>query len=142
MEDKVLEALYFAYMAHKNQKDKAGKPYILHPMYVALQVDTKEEKIVALLHDVVEDTSISIEEIENIFGKDIANAVDVLTHKNKENYFKYISKIKNNPIAVKVKLADLKNNMDLSRLKNPTEKDFLRLEKYKKAKFILESDTV
>ena len=118
--------------AHAGQKDKGGHDYINHPAFVAGHVDTDEEKIVGWLHDVLEDTEVSSEYLREIFGDKILDALDAVTHRKKETWEDYISRVEKNPIAVKVKLADLTHNMDLSRLEKITDKDLKRLDKYKK----------
>ncbi len=131
-------AMKVAEKAHAGQVDKGGKPYFGHPCAVAGMVDTDKEKIVAYLHDVVEDTGIDLDTIEILFGNEIADAVACLTHWDGEDYFDYIWRVKENPISIKVKLADLKHNMDLSRIDKPAQKDFDRIKKYVMAKNILE----
>lgn len=122
----------------KGMTDKAGKDYFEgHLKSVAENTTTLQGEIVAYLHDIIEDTDTTYEEILDMFGYQIALAVDYLTHKTNEDYFDYIEKIKENRLAREVKLADLKNNMDLSRLDKITDKDIKRLEKYKKAYQIL-----
>ena len=127
------KAIIIAYNAHINQKDRSGLPYILHPIHLAEQMDTEEECIVALLHDVVEDTDVTLEELEKEFSKTVIDALKLLTHDKDTDYFEYIEKIKSNPLAVKVKLADLKHNSDETRLENITKKDIARNKKYVKA---------
>lgn len=140
--NKLKAAEFIARMAHNGQKDKAGVDYINHPKTVSSFVDTEEEKIVALLHDAIEDNPIVTEsDLRNIFGDTVVNALLLLAHKKGENYFDYIDKIKENALATKVKLADLKHNIDIKRISNPTDKDYQRLKKYKKAKEILEGGT-
>lgn len=127
-------ALKIATEAHKGQVDKAGVPYINHPLTVASLVDTEEEKIVALLHDTIEDTSITEQDLLNYgFSNKIVEAVKLLTHNKNVPYMDYVAKIKDNELARKVKIADLTHNSDLSRLKEITEKDKKRYEKYQKA---------
>lgn len=133
MSDKEYEALRLAIRAHDGQYDKGGSPYILHPIAVARQVSGENEKVLALLHDTVEDTDVTNEEVRKQFGSEIADALDCLTHRDGESYGEYLSRVMTNKLAITVKLADLHNNMDLSRIKNPTEKDRKRLEKYKAA---------
>ena len=117
-------ALKIATEAHKGQVDKAGIPYINHPLTVASLVDTEEEKIVALLHDTIEDTNITEQDLLNYgFSNKIVKAVKLLTHNKNVPYMDYIAKIKDNELARKVKIADLTHNSDLSRLKGITEKD-------------------
>lgn len=127
-------ALKIATEAHKGQVDKAGVPYINHPLTVASLVDTEEEKIVALLHDTIEDTNITEQDLLNYgFSNKIVEAVKLLTHNKNVPYMDHIAKIKDNKLARKVKIADLTHNSDLSRLKEITEKDKKRYEKYQKA---------
>ena len=125
-------ALKIATEAHKGQKDKGGCDYINHPVTVASMCDTEEEKIVALLHDVVEDTDITLEDLEKCgFDRSIIEAVDCITKRPGFSYDEYLKILKNNELARKVKIADMTHNSDLSRLKAPTEKDYERAAKYK-----------
>lgn len=127
-------ALKIATDAHKGQVDKAGVEYINHPLKVASLVYNEKEKIVALLHDTIEDTYITEQHlIDYGFSNEIIEAVKVLTHSKDVPYMDYIQKIKGNKLARKLKIADLTHNSDLTRLKNITEKDRKRCEKYKKA---------
>jgi len=127
-----LKAFKAAYKAHKGQRDKGGKPYLLHPLYVALGVKGRDEKITALLHDVIEDSNITIDELDFLTAKQ-KEALLLMTHDKKEPYFDYIKGIKSNPIARAVKISDLKQNSNLKRLKKVTAKDIERREKYLKA---------
>jgi len=128
------KALLLAIQAHHGQKDKAGKPYILHPLRVMLQLTTLEEQQTAILHDVIEDSSITITKLEQSgFSIKVISAVNFLTRKKNQSYEKYIDLLKKNPLARKVKLGDLQDNMDLSRIKKLTIKDKMRLIKYQKA---------
>ena len=125
-------ALSIARKAHEGQLDKAGVDYIEHPIYVASQVDTEEEKAVALLHDVIEDTDVTVNDLKEAgFSDEVVLAVSVITKKAGEDYEEYLDRVKQNPIALRVKIADMEHNSDISRIKNPTEKDLKRLEKYK-----------
>lgn len=130
------KALRIATKAHAGQKDKGGHPYINHPLAVAEKVSRPEEKVAALLHDVVEDTEITLEDLWKEFPPCIVTAVDLLTKKKGPDYSpeKYLEAIRNNELARQVKLADLEHNMDIRRIPNPGEKDFRRLEKYQKNK--------
>lgn len=133
------KAYELACIAHKDQKDKAGKDYISHPILVALQCETTKEKIAALLHDAIEDSDgkVTIEMLKEYFSDEIIEAIKQLTHDDKDDYFEYLKKM-TSPIALRVKLADLTMNMDLSRIANVTEQDLIRTERYKKAKeFVL-----
>ena len=127
-------AIELAKQHHEGQTDKAGKPYIEHPLRVMNQVESEEEKIVAVLHDIVEDTNISLNDLRNEgFSEEVVSAVECLTKQDGENYDSYIERISFNPLAVKIKLADLEDNKDLTRLPEVTDKDLERLEKYDKA---------
>ena len=127
-------ALSIARKAHEGQLDKAGVDYIEHPIYVASRVDTEEEKAVALLHDVIEDSSVTAEELLNAgLPETVVTAIQILSKKKGQDYQTYLENVKSNPLARVIKLADLKHNSDLSRLSSVTDKDLERLEKYKKA---------
>ena len=128
------KALKLCFQAHKNQLDKDGLPYIFHPFHVAEQMDDEKSTVVALLHDVIEDTEYTLKDLQHMgFNDEILSALDRLTHKDDVPYMEYIQEIAKNPLAKKVKIADLKHNSDSSRLTNPTEYDFLRIEKYQQA---------
>ena len=131
--DNTRKAIKIAFDAHMGQLDKSGVPYILHPIHLAEQMKTEEECIVALLHDTVEDTNVTFEQLEKEFSKTVIDALKLLTHDKSVEYMEYVRKIKDNPIARKVKLADLYHNSDISRLLVVTGKDTNRIEKYKKA---------
>ena len=123
---------------HKDQVDKAGLPYYLHPIHVAESMDDEISCTCALLHDVIEDTSMTLEDLkEKGFSDEVLDVLSLLTHDDDVPYMEYIEKIKTNPIATKVKLSDLAHNMDLSRIDNVTDEDLDRIEKYKKAKELL-----
>ena len=126
-------ALQIAQKAHVGQVDKAGKDYILHPMTVASYMDTDVEKTIAYLHDVLEDTSVTVDELRNHFSNEIVDTVITLTHRKDESYFEYIQRVSKSKLAKKVKVADLLHNLDITRIKEPTKQDYERLEKYKKA---------
>lgn len=134
MRDDVKLAHEIAKRAHKGQVDKAGAPYILHPETVASFVTKNDEKIVAYLHDVIEDTPCQLRDLENAgFSSEIIKAVDLLTRKTGQSYKQYLKLVKTNELACVVKLADLKHNSDLSRLTHVTENDIKRLKKYQDA---------
>lgn len=117
-------ALSIATEAHRGQFDKAGIDYIEHPIFVASQVDPEEEKAVALLHDVIEDSSVTAEELLNAgLPETVVTAVQILSKKKGQDYQTYLKTVKSNPLARAVKLADLKHNSDLSRLETITDKD-------------------
>ena len=128
------KAYEIAKKAHLGQIDKAGEDYIKHPEKVASFVKTDEEKAVAYLHDVIEDTELTLEDLyEYGFSKEILEAVDIITKKRGEDYQSYLNSVKKNKLARAVKLADLRHNSDLTRLIKVTEKDIKRKEKYQKA---------
>ena len=128
-------AIELAIKHHKGQVDKAGQPYILHPLRLMMSVDKNDEKIVAVMHDIVEDTEITLNDLQNEgFTKKVIDAIECVTKRKGEDYESFIDRISQNSLATKVKLADLEDNMDLSRLSEVTDKDLERLEKYKKAK--------
>lgn len=121
--------------AHEGQVDKAGKPYIEHPMRVMNMGKTVEEKIAGVLHDVVEDSDWTFEMLEKEgIPKDVMDTLRCVTKLSEdEDYDHFIERVKTNPLAVKVKLNDLKDNMDITRLEEVTEKDLARLNKYIRA---------
>ncbi|MCB5746117.1 GTP pyrophosphokinase [Intestinibacter bartlettii] len=124
-------ALELAVEKHKNQTDKAGNPYILHPLHVMENVNNKEGKIVAILHDIIEDTYITENYLLKIgLSKRIVDAVVALTRSEDMDYQEYIKNLSSNPLAKEVKLADLEHNMDLKRLPTLEEKDLERNRKY------------
>ena len=116
------KALMVAYKAHKDQLDKAGKPYIFHSYHLAEQMNDEYTCCTALLHDTVEDANVTIEAIRKMFPREVADAVELLTHDKHVPYMSYVKNLKSNPIAKKVKLADLKHNMDVSRYHSPAKK--------------------
>ncbi|GAV11429.1 GTP pyrophosphokinase [Paenibacillus sp. NAIST15-1] len=134
-------AIIIAAKAHLGQVDKGGNPYILHPLRVMDKVQGEEAKIVAVLHDVVEDTYVTAEDLLIIgFSKEILTSIDCLTRKKDESYMEFIRRAKLDLIARQVKIADIEDNMDLSRLKKVTEEDIKRNKKYEKSLKILTLD--
>lgn len=119
-----------AYRAHEGQTDKAGVPYIFHPIHIAEQMDSEESCVVALLHDVIEDSDITLEILSKYFNDDIITALRVLTKKENDDYLMYIKRVKTNKLATKVKIKDLEHNRDLTRLDEVTDKDRKRSLKY------------
>lgn len=119
-----------AYKAHEGQTDKAGVPYIFHPIHIAEQMDSEESCVVALLHDVIEDSDITLEILSKYFNDDIIAALRVLTKKENDDYVMYIKKVKTNKLATKVKIKDLEHNRDLTRLDEVTDRDKKRSMKY------------
>ena len=137
--DKTKNAMKLCFKAHKDQVDKSGMPYVFHPFHVAEQMTDETTTIVALLHDVVEDTDFTLEDIAAMgFGQDVVAALSLMTHDKSVPYLDYVAKIRDNPVAWKVKLADLAHNSDQSRLDVIDEKVKERLEKYRRAIAILD----
>ena len=129
-------AIEIALEAHKGALDKGGNPYILHPLRLMLQMDSEEEMIVAILHDVVEDSEKwSFDKLyREGFSKKIINSLRSVTKENEnEDYEKFIDRSIKDKIGRKVKTADISDNLDISRLKEVTDKDIIRINKYKKA---------
>jgi (p)ppGpp synthase/HD superfamily hydrolase len=128
------EAIRIAVEAHRGQKDRAGRPYILHPLRMMSRMQTDEEKIVAVLHDVVEDTDWSLEQLRAAgFPEELTAAVEALTKREGETYEGFVERAKRNALAKRVKLADLEDNMDLRRTGRVTAEDLDRLNKYLRA---------
>ena len=130
----VEKALEIATRAHEGQYDKSGVPYIEHPKHVAEHVHGDIAKATAYLHDVLEDTDVTADNLraEGI-PEEVVEAVIVLTHRDYEVYDKYIRRVKKHPIAREVKIADLEHNSDASRIGKLTPRDKARLKKYEKA---------
>ena len=130
----LVKAIQIAVSAHKEQVDKSGQPYILHLIRVMDAGETEQEKICGILHDLVEDTDWTFEKLENEgFSEEIISALKCVTKQENEDYAAFISRVKTNPLAIKVKLNDLRDNMDITRLVHITKKDRERLNKYLKA---------
>ena len=137
--DKTKKAIKLCYEAHAGQTDKSGLPYVHHPLHLAEQMDDEESTVVALLHDIAEDTSYTLDDLESMgFGDAVIDALRLLTYDESVSYLDYVREIAKNPLAKKVKLADLDHNSDLTRLDHePTEQDLERYQKYQKAREIL-----
>ena len=134
-------AIQIAAKAHENQKDRYGQTYILHPLKLMEEMDTITEKIVAILHDVIEDSDWTLGNLRREkFSEEIVVAVDCLTRRESEHYMDYIGRLRKNPLARKVKLADLEHNMNLTRLDQITETDFERMIRYHKSWIILKNE--
>ena len=131
-----IKAMNLAYTAHHGQFDKGGVPYIFHPIHLAEQMDDEISTCVALLHDTVEDTAVTLEQLAQEFPPAVVEAVDLLTHREGVEYFDYVRSIKQNPVAVKVKLADLDHNGDPKRICNQGNQEKRRI-KYAAARKIL-----
>lgn len=136
--DLTKKALKLSFEAHKNQVDKSGMPYVYHPFHLAEQMDNEYTTVVALLHDVVEDTNYTFDDlIEMNFPSEVIEALKLLTHGKDIDYLDYVRRIKKNEMARKVKLADLLHNSDITRLDEIDDKVLIRVEKYKEAIEIL-----
>jgi len=127
-------AIAIAAEGHAGQKDRGGKSYILHSLRVMMKMDTEEEMIAAILHDVKEDTDLTTKMlIEEGFKTFTVHAIECLTHQDEDSYSEYIERVKTSEMATKVKIADLEDNLDIKRLKNRRnlkEKDMQRIQKY------------
>ncbi len=138
--DMTKKAMKVCFEAHKEQVDKSGLPYVFHPFHLAEQMLTEETTIVALLHDVVEDTPYTIRDLRDMgFQESVLEAIALMTHNDETPYLEYVARMKHNPIARAVKLADLRHNSDLSRLDIVDEYAIIRVEKYKAAIRLLEA---
>ena len=127
--------------AHKEQKDKSNLPYVFHPFMVAKDFKDEDCCVVALLHDVIEDSDYTLEDLKQAgFSPKQLEALQLLTHSDDEDYFDYILRIKTNPIAKKVKLADLKHNSDLDRFDVISGEVLIRHAKYVKARKMLNDE--
>ena len=128
------KAMRLMFEAHKDAWDKSGVPYVFHPFHVAEQMDDEASTIVALLHDVVEDTDYTLDDLREMgFSEEVCDALDCMTHRKGVPYMDYIMKIRQNPLATKVKLADPAHNSDRTRFDRMTEQDYRREEKYREA---------
>lgn len=133
------KAMKLCFVAHKDQTDKSGMPYVFHPFHLAEQMPDEYTAITALLHDVVEDTEYTLSDLEAMgFPKEIVDAIALMTHDKGTPYMEYVAKIKDNPIARTVKLADIRHNSDTSRLDIVDKKALQRVEKYQRAIQLLE----
>ena len=132
-------ALNLCFEAHKEQRDKSGMPYVFHPFHLAEQMTDEKTTVVALLHDLIEDTEYTLEDLRNLgFDNEIIEAIGLMTHEDGVLYMDYVAEIKENPIAKAVKLADLRHNSDMTRFDVITPYDEVRAEKYRKAIELLE----
>ena len=127
-------AIAIAATAHAGQVDKGGAPYILHPLKVMLRMNTLEQRIVAVLHDVVEDCGVSLDDLRKEgFSEEVLSAIESVTKVPGESYEDFVDRAAQNPIGRVVKLADLEENSDLSRIDSPSWEDLERVEKYRRA---------
>ena len=132
-------AMKLCFAAHRDQTDKSGMPYVFHPFHLAEQMTDELTTVTALLHDVVEDTPYTLDDLRGMgFPDEVIGALTLLTHDPSVPYLDYVARIRSDPVAKAVKLADLRHNSDLTRLGHPSEKDLARVEKYRKAIRLLE----
>lgn len=135
------DAIQLATKAHRGQVDKAGQAYILHPLRVMFAVDGETARIVAVLHDVVEDSDYSFDDLRKMgYSDEVISALDGMTRRDDETYAEFVERAKQNPIARRVKLADIEDNMDVRRLSDITEKDADRLQRYRQAWAVLRAE--
>ena len=128
------DAIALAVEAHRGQRDKAGQTYILHPLRVMMRLETEAERMAAILHDVVEDTPYTLERLRELgYPEEVLFALECLTKREGENYEAFIVRVRPHPLARRVKLADLEDNMDVRRLTQVTPKDAERLARYRAA---------
>lgn len=131
-------ALRICFEAHANQLDKSGIPYVFHPFHVAEQMQTEDEVCVALLHDVVEDTDLTLYDLRAAgMNDEVLAAIALLSHDPAVPYLEYVASVGENALARRVKVEDLRHNCDLARLDAPTERDYERVKKYHKALEVL-----
>jgi len=134
----VEDAVAIAARAHRGQKDKAGAPYLLHPLRLMLRMETEAAMMAAVLHDVVEDTEWTLERLREVgFPDEVLEAVDCLTRGEGESYEGFIERVRTNPVARQVKIADLEDNMNIRRISRLGARDLERLEKYHRAWCVL-----
>jgi (p)ppGpp synthase/HD superfamily hydrolase len=132
------KAIEIAVRAHAGQKGKDGSPYILHPLRVMTRARTDEERMAAVLHDVVEDSEVTLEDLREAgFPEEVLTVVRLLTHEEGVSYEDYVERLKPHPMARRIKLADLEDNSDIRRLSGIEERDLERLRKYHRAWQIL-----
>lgn len=135
------DAIALAVQAHKGQVDKAGEVYILHPLRVMFAVEGETARMVAILHDVVEDSETTFDDLRAMgYSDEVLTALDGLTRRDDETYMEFVHRAKLNPIARQVKLADMEDNMDMRRLTEITDKDRERLNRYRNAWKFLKGD--
>lgn len=134
-------ALKLCFEAHKTQTDKSGMPYVFHPFHLAEQMRDEDTTVVALLHDVIEDTDYTLDDLRELGFEDrMISAIALMTHDDAVPYMEYVAEIKKNPIARAVKLADLRHNSDMTRLDTVSPWDEKRAKKYAEAIRLLESE--
>lgn len=139
--DATKKAMRVCFAAHKDQLDKSGLPYVFHPFHLAEQMRDEDTAVTALLHDVAEDSDITLDDLRDMgFNERVLHALSLLTHDHAVPYSEYVRRIGSDPVARAVKIADLTHNSDLSRLDEPTEDDLKRVGKYTAALAVLTSE--
>jgi (p)ppGpp synthase/HD superfamily hydrolase len=133
------KALLFALRVHEGKQDRTGQPYILHPLHLMMQMESDTERLAAILHDTVEDSTHTLDDVRALgVPADVVRAVELLTHdKENEPYLEYVRRLRADPVARRVKMADLRHNMDIRRLPQLTTRDYDRLARYRQAWEIL-----
>ncbi len=127
-------AILIAAQAHEGQKDKAGAPYILHPLRMMMRMESETAMIAAVLHDVVEDSNWTLDQLRvEGFSDEVLRAVECLTRKNDESYDQFVARVQTNVVATQVKIADLEDNMNVERIGDLKPNDLTRIEKYHRA---------
>jgi (p)ppGpp synthase/HD superfamily hydrolase len=135
------KAILIAAQAHLGQRDKGGAPYILHPLRMMMRMESEATMMAAVLHDVVEDSDWTLEQLRGEgFSEEVLLAVDCLTRRDGESYDEFVARAQANPIARRVKIADLEDNMNVKRIGEMTPKDLARIEKYHRAWRILKEE--
>lgn len=134
------DAIILAVDAHKGTQQLNGSPYILHPITLMVRFHTEAEQMVAVLHDVIEDTDVTLDDLRSAgYPAEVIAALNLVTRRDDETYEAFIERIKPNPLARRVKIADLEHNMDVRRLPTVRPKDQERLERYRQAWFVLQA---
>ena len=134
------KAIAIALRVHEGQRDRYGHPYILHPLHVMMQMDSEAEMTAAVLHDVIEDSEMTLDDLrEEGFSVEVLEAVRLMTHDSQDSYEENVRELRPNPMARKIKLADLQHNMDIRRMDRVEVKDTERLERYRSAWELLTS---
>ncbi|MEL6271954.1 MAG: GTP pyrophosphokinase [Chloroflexota bacterium] len=134
------DAIFLALEAHRGVKQKDGSPYILHPLALMTRFHTEAEQMVAVLHDVIEDTDVALDDLRAAgYPENVLQALELVTRRSDETYDEFIERIKPHPLARRVKIADLEHNMDVRRLPEVTEKDRERMERYRRTWFTLQA---
>lgn len=140
--DMTKKAMKLCFMAHRDQVDKSGMPYVFHPYHLAEQMEDEITTTVALLHDVVEDTKYTLSDLVNMgFPPQVTDVIARMTHDKNVPYLDYVQSMRDDPVARTVKLADLRHNSDLTRLNQVDDKTLSRVEKYRKAIDLLTDET-